>query len=668
MSDGSKQFRKFIKSVLISGLASTLLFTSIVFGLAHYQASQQVEMLKAQEHAKVELTKWLLTQGFDYAASDLQAIAKLPDTRLYNRSRAPADKHQLEKIFGVQLEQKPAYSQLRFLDADGVELIRLDYLHGRTLITPDDKLQSKAGRYYFQNAQALSEGEVYVSPLDLNVEKGLIDVPYLPTVRFGVPVHDPNSDNRGLLVLNVGGKLLLDTFRLSMTEAYDAFLLNSEGHILLGPDSDQEWGFMFGLPPAFKRKYPQAWAQIMEADRGNITTPAGLFLFETVYPLERIGALPAVDAGEATAESYFWKTVTFIPRNALPTTGLFRQPWLLAGYFAGLAVLLLLVFYLLFSQYKRQQLRRENAIQARRFRDMSNVLGEGLIVMDQAGIVTYVNPEAEHILGWPAEELELKKGHQAFHVHDEDEAGCPILNVMKTGETYRSKDEVFCRKDGTTIPVSLNAAPLNDETDDTDDLGVVVSFQDFTEIMDYQAQIHQLAFQDALTGLPNRRVLDDHLELAVAQAQRHGRFVALMFLDLDQFKEVNDTFGHDAGDLLLKEVATRIRRCIRKSDTAIRLGGDEFIVLLPEVSAPDNAQAVAEKIIQIIGEPIELPGGQARVGASIGIALMQSPEITTEDLMHQADTAMYEAKRRGKNRSFLWNPQVCGDINDDKYQ
>lgn len=461
-------------------------------------------MLKAQEQAKVRLTKWLLTQGFDYAASDLQGIAKLPVTRKYNGARQPADKQQLERVFGVQLEQKPAYSQLRFLDASGVELIRLDYLHGRTLITPNDQLQSKAGRYYFKNAQALSEGEVYVSPLDLNVEKGLVDVPYLPTVRFGVPVHDQDSGNRGLLVLNVGGKLLLDTFRLSMTGAYDAFLLNDQGDILHGPDSGQEWGFMFGLPPAFKREYPQVWEQIMAADQGDISTPEGLFLFETVYPLERIGALPAVNAGESTAKSYFWKTVTFIPHAALPTTGLFRQPWLIASYLAGLAMLLSLVFVLRFSQYKRQQLRRKNAIQAQRFRDMSNVLGEGLIVMDQAGIVTYVNPEAEHILGWRAEELELKKGHLAFHAHHGDEATCPILNVMKTKETYRSKDEIFCRKDGTKIPVSLNAAPLDDESDDADGMGVVISFQDFTEIKDYQARIHQLAFQDALTGLPNR--------------------------------------------------------------------------------------------------------------------------------------------------------------------
>lgn len=668
MADRKRLFQRFTKSVLILCLISAFAFTILVFGITKYQAGQQLELLKAREQARVNLTRGLLMRGFDYAANDLLAVANLPEVHAYNRSRQLADKNQLENVFSIQLEQKPTFSQLRFLDADGVELIRLDRFKGRNLVTPQNKLQQKSGRYYVQGVRPLSEGEVYVSPLDLNVERGLIDIPYLPTVRFGTPVYDRSTGNRGLLVLNVGAKLLLDQFRLSKSRAYDAFLLNSEGHILSGPESDQEWSFMFGLPPAFKREYPQVWAQILQRERGDIETPAGVFLFETVYPLQRIGALPAVNAGESTAESYFWKTVTFIPHDALPTTNPLRNPWFIASYLGGLALVLLLVFYLRFSQYKRQLLRRENAVQARRFRDMSNVLGEGLIVMDQAGVVTYVNPEAERILGWQAEELELRKGHQAFHFHHEDEASCPILGVMKTRETYRSKDEVFCRKDGTKIPVSLNATPLNDESDDTDDMGVVVSFQDFTEIKDYQAQIRRLAFQDALTGLPNRRVLDDHLELAVAQAQRHGQLVALMFLDLDQFKEVNDTYGHDAGDLLLKEVATRIKGCIRRSDTAIRLGGDEFIVLLPEVSVPDNAQVVAEKIIQTIGEPIELPAGKAQVGASIGIALMRSPDITTEDLMHQADTAMYEAKRKGKNQSYLWSRQTSGGSEDDEYQ
>ncbi|MCK0162573.1 diguanylate cyclase [Marinobacter sp. S6332] len=650
MLDSRSQHQGFIKSALATGLICTFIFTLVVYGVAQYRANQQVELLKAQENAKVQLTKWLLTQGFDYAASDLQAIAQLPVTRLYNRTRSPEYKRQLEKIFSVQLEQKPTYSQLRFLDSGGVELVRLDYMYGRSLVTQDHELQSKAGRYYFKNIRALADGEVYVSPLDLNVEKGLIDVPYLPTLRFGVPVLDQSTGKGGMVVLNVGGELLLDTFRLSMTNVYDAFLLNSEGHILHGPDSDQEWGFMFGLPPAFKREYPEAWEKIMKADKGNVYTPAGLFLFETVYPLERIGALPAVNAGEDKAESYYWKTVTFIPNNALPGLNFYRQPLLVVGYLGGLLLLLTLVFYLRFSQFKRKQLRREIAQQARRFGEISSVLGEGLIVMNRAGIVTYVNPEAEHILGWSAAELETQNGHQVFHVHAEGEAGCPILNVMKTGKIYRSKEDTFRRKDGAHISVSLNAAPLNDETGDE---GVVVSFQDFTEIKDYQNKIHTLAYQDSLTGLPNRRVLEDRLQHAADMSERHGRLLALMFLDLDHFKEVNDRYGHDAGDLLLKEVAVRLIHCVRKTDTVIRMGGDEFIILLAEVSAPESVSLVAEKIIQTVGKPILLPEGEARVGVSIGIAVAYGKGFTSESIMQSADAAMYDAKRAGKNRFFI---------------
>lgn len=270
--------------------------------------------------------------------------------------------------------------------------------------------------------------------------------------------------------------------------------------------------------------------------------------------------------------------------------------------------------------------------------------------MNRAGIVTYVNPEAEHILGWSAVELETQNGHQVFHVHAEGEDGCPILNVMKTGIIYRSQEDTFRRKDGAHIPVSLNAAPLNDETGDE---GVVVSFQDFTEIKDYQNKIHTLAYQDSLTGLPNRRVLEDRLQYAAGMSERHGRFLALMFLDLDHFKEVNDRYGHDAGDLLLKEVAARLIHCVRKTDTVIRMGGDEFIILLAEVSAPENVSLVAEKIIQTVGEPILLPEGEARVGVSIGIAVAHGKGFTGESLMQEADAAMYDAKRAGKNRFFI---------------
>ncbi|MFP3976656.1 diguanylate cyclase domain-containing protein [Marinobacter sp. KMM 10035] len=643
MSDIGIKEQGYVKSALITGLLCAVVFTSIVYGALTYQASEQLADIKTAEQAKVKLTSGLLTQIYDYAANDLRTVSKLPATEAFNQSRSDIDKVRLKQVFRVLLEQKSIYNQIRFLDVDGTELVRLDYSSGSSVTTPDGQLQSKGTRYYFTGTLAMPEGNVYVSPLDLNVENGQVESPYLPMVRFGVPVFGDGGQKQGTVILNMLGQSLLDTFRQSMGETYPAFLLNSEGGVLSAPDENDEWGFMFGLPSAFQRDYPQAWEYISQTEKGHVDTPAGLFVFETVHPLLGLDS-------SAEGESYVWKAVSFLPSSTLPTNALFTHPWVVGFYLIGVVLILVVTFYFQFSLHNRRQLRRENAQQARRFWKISSVLGDGLIVMDSEGVVTYINPEAERILGWSSEEIVTKQGHDVFHVHEGDETSCSILNVMNTRELYRSKDEEFRRKDNATIPVILNAAPL---TSDTGDEGVVISFQDFSEMKKYQEKIHTLAYQDILTDLPNRRALDDRLSLAIALSRRHSRYLGLMFLDLDHFKEVNDTLGHDAGDSLLKEIGARLQSSIRETDTVARMGGDEFIVLLPEVSSPENATTVAEKIIQAVAAPVYMPEGVARVSVSIGIVVARGAGITNEGLMQSADAAMYEAKRAGKNRYFI---------------
>lgn len=173
--------------------------------------------------------------------------------------------------------------------------------------------------------------------------------------------------------------------------------------------------------------------------------------------------------------------------------------------------------------------------------------------------------------------------------------------------------------------------------------------QDITEEHEAGERIEQLAHYDMLTGLPNRFLFHQRADEAIAGARRDGKPLALLFLDLDRFKFVNDTQGHEAGDRLLQEVAGRLRACVRGSDTVGRLGGDEFLVLLREVAKPEDAAIVARKIIAAIGEPVEIGGVEARVGCSIGIALLGENEATLDSLLRAADTAMYAAKDAGRN-------------------
>ena len=173
--------------------------------------------------------------------------------------------------------------------------------------------------------------------------------------------------------------------------------------------------------------------------------------------------------------------------------------------------------------------------------------------------------------------------------------------------------------------------------------------QDITEEHEAGERIEQLAHYDTLTGLPNRFLFRQRADEAIVNARREGKPLALLFMDLDRFKFVNDTQGHEAGDRLLQEVAGRLRACVRGTDTVGRLGGDEFLVLLREVARPEDAAIVARKIIATIGEPVNIGGVEARVGCSIGIALLAENEGTLDSLLRAADTAMYAAKDAGRN-------------------
>ena len=165
-----------------------------------------------------------------------------------------------------------------------------------------------------------------------------------------------------------------------------------------------------------------------------------------------------------------------------------------------------------------------------------------------------------------------------------------------------------------------------------------------------EEQAKHLAFHDTLTGLPNLRLLNDRLLQAIGAGARHGETFAVLFLDLDGFKAVNDTFGHDVGDELLKEVADRLKRLVRAEDTVARLGGDEFVVAIRHIKSAGDAAHVAGKIIASIASPYALDGHPIRISTSVGISMYTSGDSTAEDLIKAADDALYSAKRAGKNR------------------
>lgn len=283
---------------------------------------------------------------------------------------------------------------------------------------------------------------------------------------------------------------------------------------------------------------------------------------------------------------------------------------------------------------------------------------DGIMVTDSDGVILSVNPAFTWITGYAAIEVVGKKPSiLKSGQHDEDFYSDMWKHLRRDG--YWKGEMWNRRKNGETYPQGMTITGITGER------GKIVQyvgvFQDITDVKRHEAEISYHAYHDPLTGLPNRLLFDDRLRHAISRARRDNKKAAVMYIDLDGFKAINDTHGHNVGDLVLKGVAVRLTSALREEDTISRLGGDEFIILLEHTGHRRGLQLVAEKILVAIKEPFSLNGVEISLGASLGVAMFPCEVGDTETLMKSADAAMYAAKQDGKNRFMFY-----GDIKEKR--
>ncbi|HUH61293.1 MAG TPA: diguanylate cyclase [Candidimonas sp.] len=290
-----------------------------------------------------------------------------------------------------------------------------------------------------------------------------------------------------------------------------------------------------------------------------------------------------------------------------------------------------------------------------RFRVTLESIRDGVITTDKDGRITYQNPAAEAMTGWASDEAIGRLAEDVIALHDDTE-GAAQQSSLRQALSFRhaiisTNDSVLINRNGQRIEVDDSAAPILDETGMLS--GAVLVFHDVSRSRALAREMQHLSQHDALTRLPNRRMLGDSSNKAITRAKRDRRRIAVLYLDLDGFKNVNDTYGHDAGDELLVIVAQRFSSVLRVGDMLTRYGGDEFIVLMDVLDGPEDAARLAARLLAVNNEPIVIKGQRLVIGTSIGIALYPDDAQDFEGLLRHADKSMYEAKRGGKNRYSL---------------
>lgn len=285
-----------------------------------------------------------------------------------------------------------------------------------------------------------------------------------------------------------------------------------------------------------------------------------------------------------------------------------------------------------------QQLERARAFNA----SILDNTAEGILVVGSDGLIRFANPAIVRMLGTSEAQLQGSELLDWIETPRDDDWQTSVwLDHFQRGESLRLHDANLRNRDGQSLAVALSVSPLSEGQD-----AMTLLALDMSAVRELHRQLEVMTITDALTGLLNRRGFIQALQAAISRNQRSGQMSALLYLDLDGFKQINDLFGHDRGDEALRWVSHQLQACLRPYDQLARIGGDEFTVIIEGVNGPDDAAAVAQKLIGQVSADQD----SFRLGASVGIACLPSNGNTVAELMRAADSAMYEAKRRGKGQ------------------
>ncbi len=641
-----QELRPYISELLRHFLAAFLPFSlSLIVFLVVYswvERSNNLTALYRSEAIRIESARNATQALLNETATDITLLTN--DQALFDWLERPsvATLGELNNHFLLVARTKRLYDQIRLLSMEGKELVRVNFGFGQPHVVPAMELQDKSQRYYFQESVNLARGKVFLSPMDLNVENGEIERPLKPTIRLATPVFDRQGNRRAVLVVNYLAQNLLNKLReASFGIQGELMLVNGDGFWLLSPRPDEEWGFQLEGGKRFSNLHKQAWDR-MKAGQVQVSTSQGLYSSALLQPSflgDKDQGNAVISTGGISGANYVWRLISHIPEDRLASL-VQRNFELHAAY--GFALLLIAVLSLSYAAMRVARIRSDERL--KQAAKVMEVTHDAVLILDPKRHILSANQSASNITGYLPGEL-TGLGERSLRAHQEETEREEAI-WKQVDDQGQWQGEIWNRrKGGEAFPAFVTIGRITDHRGRLQNY--IEIFADITDRKLEEQALLKLAHHDPLTGLPNRALFMDRLEVAMATAKRTGQKAAVLFIDLDKFKPVNDELGHEAGDILLCEIAKRLQDALREADTVARFGGDEFVVLLPGVEHDHDALSVATILIERVKEDIQVKGHICQVGCSIGVGLYPSDAEDAARLVEQADQAMYRAKQSG---------------------
>ncbi len=472
---------------IIFSIVAVLLF---LVALAHYW---QVTLKERTDFENNQIStvlqgKTAIEQQLNGVVSDISYLASYGEHYRISNGLAVSlfdhgyeQQQQLTRLLQIFSQEKNVYDQIRFLDTQGAEIIRINNNNGTPYPVPQKGLQSKSSRYYFQAISKLKRNDLYISPFDLNIEKGQIERPFKPVLRFAKPVYNARGEHKGSLLLNFMGDQLLQSFRdATKSEQEHIMLLNHQGDWLSNANKTLEWGFMFGKKDNFSQRFPASWQVIKEQNKGQFYTDKHLITFTTVNPLP---------TSLWTKSAPHWKVVLLIPQSSSTLQGAFDKYVNLYG-----SILLLLGFgaWILASTIIHHRQSELQVVFEQRFRQVLEHVDLLAISLDKHGDIIFSNKALSKLTGWSRDEMHRKNWFDDFVPKEYQEISRKIMHDISTGKPIEIHGDARLKtRKGEIRKIAWNHTLMKDA--DGNVIGITCIGENVTEIREQEKQLLTLS-------------------------------------------------------------------------------------------------------------------------------------------------------------------------------
>ncbi len=426
--------------------AASLCGVLAIIASMHYYSFYAAERASrdARESLNVDLAQHMISNDISSVVRDLRFLAEHIKRRQLLQQPSQLRKQRIEQEFLVFSEKKALYDQIRFLDENGLEVVRINYNNGHPIAVKSSHLQNKSSRYYFHEALKLDPGGIYISPLDLNIEKGKIEEPFKPMMRFATPVFNRYGALQGVVVLNYFGAHLIHNFTRAASNIADHIeLVNSGGYWLRNPQKSLEWGFMLGNGKTFATANPSEWGRIAAQESGQFQTAAGRFTFTTLYPT-RVAHFASdswlMDEADSSISGPYWKIIARIPPHQLSAglSQLLQQHWML--YLSIFVLGGLGAWILAHTQIQKRQAEAESEYE-RRFRHTTENMTLAAIALNRDGLITFCNNYFLELTGWRRDQVVGHNWLQHFTPETRQQEIQQILACMDQPSSFPTRYE-----------------------------------------------------------------------------------------------------------------------------------------------------------------------------------------------------------------------------------